>query len=211
MKIEREQKKIDALSRIGELLGNIAGLLGRAVVVEGEANEAGLDLGLVHDFGEARRRLASLRVEIVDVAGRVEAVCGDLNDLDNIWGGSTTGASRSMQQVTERTAYESWQRAQGQVQTVDMRSVLPAIKEEDEQDMVLPSVETMPTSFRPGSPPRSPPPFSPRFAKAWDDEVGVVGSQHESQDEMATTRVKAEQDPESDDDREPEGVFRMSL
>ena len=210
MKIESERKKIDALRRIGDLLENIAGLLGRAVVVEGEANEAGLDLGVVHDFGEARRRLASLRVDIVEVAGRVEAVCGELNDLDDIWCGSTTGASRSMQQVMERTAYESLGRAQGQVQTVDMRSVLPAIKEEDEQDMVLPSVETMPRSFRPGSPPRSPPPFPPRLSKAWDDEVGVVDSQHESQDEMPTTRVKTEEDLEIDDGREPEGVFRMS-
>ena len=115
MKIERERRKIDALGRIGELLENIAALLGRAVVVEGEADEAGLDLGLVHDFGEARRRLASLRVDIVEVAGRVEAVCGELNDLDNNWSGSTTGASRSMQQAMERTAYESWQRAQRHV------------------------------------------------------------------------------------------------
>ena len=206
--VQKGQKKFDALTRVGELLMEMAGLLGRAVVMEAEANEQwAMRMELRHDLGTARDRLAALRVDIVGVAGRVDLICGKLAER------SHTGASSSTRAIDEterqRMIDEVLRRCK-QGEELGIRPLQRPIEDENEQDEVRPGIELTSQSFRPRSPPRSLPPFPPRLTKARDDEIGVVSTQQESQGEMPTTRVKAEQDLETDDGREPEGVFRMS-
>ena len=109
--MQRNQQKVDALSRVNDLLADMAGLLGKAVVAEAEANEAWMvKMYLRHAVGQARERLEGLRTEIVEVAGRVEVICGKMPDRSDAETSNLTRAmeqrSRERERETQRTIDE---------------------------------------------------------------------------------------------------------
>ena len=105
MDVQRNQEKVDALSRVGELLVDIAGLLGKAVVIEAQSKETWVvDVNLRHDLGQAREKLEALRTEIVEVAGRLEVICGKMREQSDA---AAASSRRAMEQRTRERERET--------------------------------------------------------------------------------------------------------
>ena len=202
--VQRANEKMDALRRVSELLVDLAGLLGRAVVVEGEADEQrAVGLGLIHERGEAKVRLEALRVEVMGVAGRLETIWGELVDS------GAMRQSEEMRDAVEKCTDQEQRRLDQAGEPSVRRQVERDLKQDDIQDIALSSIKSVQVGFRPGSPPRSPPSWPRRLLKLRDDEVGIGSRQQDLPAEMSS-RGSEENKAEIKNEYEPEDIFRMS-
>ena len=114
--VQRNQETVDAWTRVGDLLVDMAGLLGKAVVVEAESHQNwAMQMSLRHDLGQARGRLEALRTEIVEVAGRVEVICGEMRERSD-------ARAASLRRATEQTRREKENETQRMIDEVLRRS-----------------------------------------------------------------------------------------
>ena len=137
MDVQRNQETVDAWSRVGELLVDMAGLLGKAVVSEAESSEQWVvKMNLRHDVGQARERLEALRTEIVELAGRVEVICGKMLERSDAGAARSSRAmeqtSRERERETQRMIDEILRRCK-EGEDLGFRPSQRPLKEEEEE------------------------------------------------------------------------------